>query len=371
MPRFAPPTAYAKALRARGAEVLAASPTGRYADAEQWVRGGVALAAFVGVYALILSGAAGGWGFALAALGGALAYVVIATLCHDASHYSLARTRRVNRFVVFAGFALAGISGALWARRHIHTHHMFPNVAGTDIDADSTSMVRLTPHHAWRPWHRYQAYYAPFLYMLVLGHLALYEDFLHLRTARREAPETFRRWGATVEFAASKIIHLTLALGVPLLVIDAPAVNIVLGYVIASAAASAMFVIINVGTHICDVAGFVDPRADGAIAHDWATHQAMTAVDWSPESTLAIALTGGANSHAAHHLFPEAAHCHNAKLSRVVSACAREFGKPHHVLTFAGMMRSHFNQLQALSRPEVHAVRGDGLPATVIVARAA
>ena len=72
---------------------------------------------------------------------------------------------------------------------------MFPNVAGTDIDADSTSLVRLTPHHAWRWWHRYQAYYAPFLYMLVLGHLALYEDFLHLRAARREAPETFRNMG--------------------------------------------------------------------------------------------------------------------------------------------------------------------------------
>lgn len=365
MPRYATRSPYGEKLRARGAAVLAASPTGRYADFDQWVRGQGTAAALIGVYVLILVLPPSGFSYALAGIAGLLTYVVIATLCHDASHYSLARSRSVNRFVVAAGFAIAGISGALWARRHIRTHHMFPNVAGTDIDADSTSMVRLTPHHAWRPWHRFQPLYAPFLYLLVLWHLAFYEDFLHLRAARREAPGEFKTWRALLEFAAVKAFHLVFVIALPLVVIDAPAGNILLGYAVASAAASGMFVVINIGTHICDVAGFVDPRADGAIAHDWATHQAMTAVDWSPENRLAIAVTGGANSHAAHHLFPEAAHCHNAALSRVVAAAAREFGKPHHVLTFWGMMRSHFQHLVALSRPEVRAARGDGLAVTV------
>jgi linoleoyl-CoA desaturase len=352
MPRFAAQSTYGQVLRARGLAALARDPVGRYADTEQWVRSGVAVVGFVGLYALILVLPPGGVSFALAGLAGVFAYVVIATLCHDASHHSLSRSRSVNQAVVFAGFALAGISGALWARRHLRTHHMFPNVAGTDIDADSTSLVRLTPHVRWRWWHRYQSFYAPLLYLLVLGHLAFVEDFQHLRQARREAPEQFATWRATFEFTASKLIHVLIALVVPLVVIDAPAGNVIAAYLIASGAASAMFVLINVGTHICDVAAFVDPRKDGVIAHDWATHQAMTAVDWSPQSRWAIALTGGANSHAAHHLFPEAAHCHNAKLSRVVAECARAFDKPHHVLTFAGMMASHFNHLRALSRPD-------------------
>jgi linoleoyl-CoA desaturase len=195
--------------------------------------------------------------------------------------------------------------------------------------------------------------------------LAFYEDFLHLRAARRQAPGEFKTWRALFTFAAAKVFHVAFAIVLPLAVIEAPAGFVILGYMLASAAASGMFVVINIGTHICDVAGFVDPRRDGSIAHDWATHQAMTAVDWSPESRLAIAITGGANSHAAHHLFPEAAHCHNAALSRVVATAAREFGKPHHVLTFAGMMRSHFRHLLALSRPEVSALRGDGLAVTV------
>jgi linoleoyl-CoA desaturase len=365
MPRFAPKSAYATALRARGAAVIAASPTGRYANLDQWLRGFAALGALIGVYAAVLLLPPTVGSYALAVAAGVLTYIAQATFCHDASHYSLSRSRTVNDIAVSVGFAITGVSGALWARRHIHTHHMFPNVAGTDIDADSTSMVRLTPHKAWRPWHRYQAYYAPVLYLFVLAHLAFYEDFLHLRDARRDAPHRFRTWSALAEFAAAKLFHIAVAIAIPLSLIDASATNILIGYALASATTSAMFVVINIGTHIADVASFVDPTKDGSIAHDWATHQAMTAVDWSPESHVAIAITGGANSHAAHHLFPEAAHCHNAALSRVVAATAREYAKPHHVLTFWGMVRSHMGQLIALSEPSVSAERGQGEAATI------
>lgn len=365
MPRFAPKTAYATALRARGAAVIAASPSGRYANLDQWLRGFGAVTALAGVYAAILLVPPTVGSYALAALAGVLTYIAQATFCHDASHHSLSRSRSVNDFAVSAGFAITGVSGALWARRHIHTHHMFPNVAGTDIDADSTSMVRLTPHKAWKPWHRYQAYYAPILYLFVLAHLAFYEDVLHLRDARRQAPAQFKTWNALAEFAGAKLFHIAVAVAIPLAVIDAPTANILMGYALASATTSAMFVVINIGTHIADVAAFVDPTEEGVIAHDWATHQAMTAVDWSPESRVAIAITGGANSHAAHHLFPEAAHCHNAALSRVVAATAREFGKPHHVLTFSGMVRSHLGQLIALAKPTVVAARGQGEATTI------
>jgi linoleoyl-CoA desaturase len=365
MPRFAPTSAYASALRARGAAVLAAAPTGRYADRDQWLRGLGAAAALIADYAAILMLPPGPWSYALALVAGILTYLVLATFCHDASHHSLSRNKRANDVIVSAGFAITGISGALWARRHIRTHHMFPNVAGTDIDADSTSMVRLTPHHAWRPWHRFQPYYAPLLYLLVLQHLAFYEDALHLRAARREVPHQFKTWSALVEFASAKLFHIVFAIALPLLVIDAPTFNILAGYALFTAAASGMFVAINIGTHIADVAAFVDPAQDGAIAHDWATHQAMTAIDWSPQSRLAIAITGGANSHAAHHLFPEAAHCHNAALSRVVAACAQEFRKPHHVMTFADIVRSHFRHLRTLARRDVAAARGQGTATSV------
>lgn len=351
MPIFARPSAFGEEIRRRGVALLRRTPGGRYADGGQWAVAFAYAAAFVGVYGSLLSRTPDGWSVALAGLGGLLAYCVIASFCHDAAHGSLSRSKQVNRAILFAGFALVGVSGALWGRRHVREHHMFANVDGTDIDADSTILVRLTPHRPWRAWHRLQPIYAPFLYLLVLANLAFVKDFRDFAAARRARDDGFEGGAALLEFAAAKTIHLGLAVAAPLLVLDVSVGGVLLGYATASAAASGMFVLINIGTHAGDEAAFVKPDADGRIAHDWATHQAMTAIDWAPTNPLAIALTGGANAHAAHHLFPEAAHRHNARLTRLVRAVARRHRAPHHVTSFIGMLAAHGRLLRKLARP--------------------
>lgn len=347
--RFAPLSPFGRNVRRRGASLLQASTSQRYANGEQKARAALGAWALALAYLHVLTRPADNYSLGWAALVGALLYNVMATVGHDASHGSFFRGATANRWALATAFALGGISGALWGRRHVRVHHVFPNVAGTDIDADSTALVRLSPHVPWRTWHRYQSLYAPGLYALVLCHLALYEDFAHFRQARRQAPRSFRGAAPVLEFGLSKALHLMLFLVLPLVLVEAPVVAIVAAYTVGSACASLLFVVVNIGTHISQVASFVAPPAKGRLPHDWATHQALTAVDWAPRSRLAIALTGGANSHAAHHLFPEAAHCHNAALSEVISQEASKYHVPHHVLTFRGMLHGHWRLLGALS----------------------
>jgi len=352
MARFNKASDFGRQLRAAGNDLLDQQATGRFADTAQWVRAIGTVIAFIAAYVSLLMLPVGWHSLLLAAACGFLSYIIVAGLCHDASHGSLSRTQWVNRAILFSGFAVVGVSGALWGRRHVHVHHMFPNVEGTDIDADSSILIRLSPHKPWRFWHRFQSFYAPILYTLVLPHLAWRLDFHYFAQARREAPDRFRTTSSVVAFIATKVIHLGLALLLPWVFLDLSALQLALGYFIAAGAASFLFVMINVGTHICDEADFISPDAQGQIEHDWATHQAMTSVDWSPTSQWAVALTGGANAHAAHHLFPQAAHCHNAKLSALVSDYANRFDRPHHVVTFAGMLASHWRHLSALSRQQ-------------------
>lgn len=349
-PRFAPSSPFGRGVRRRGTALLRASESQRYASSEQKARAALGALALALAYVHVLTRPADLQSLGWAALVGALLYNVMATVGHDASHASFFRGAAANRWALATVFALGGISGALWGRRHVRVHHVFPNVAGTDIDADSTALVRLSPHVPWRAWHRYQPLYAPGLYALVLFHLALYEDFSHFRRARQEAPHRFRGAAAVLVFGLSKALHLALLLGLPLWLVQGPAVGILAGYALGSATASLLFVVINIGTHISHVASFVMPPESGRLPHDWATHQALTAVDWAPRNRWAIALTGGANSHAAHHLFPEAAHCHNAELSKVIAQEASKHGVPHHVLSFWGMLGGHFRQLRSLSQ---------------------
>jgi linoleoyl-CoA desaturase len=227
---------------------------------------------------------------------------------------------------------------------------MFPNVAGTDIDADGSILIRLSPHKPWHPWHRFQVYYALPLYGLVLPHLALIEDFAYLAKARHETPHLFRT-RAIIEFILTKTIHLSWALVIPYLVLKPPLAALLLYYLVATATASALFVLINVGSHISDEAEFLVSDPAGTINHDWATHQLLTSIDWSPQSTLAVGLTGGANAHTAHHLFPEAAHCHNTRLSKIISDCAHDHGLRQNVLSFYGMLSAHARHLSKMSKP--------------------
>ena len=100
--------------------------------------GAAYLSAFFGNYGAILARTPDALSLILAVIAGASAYGVVATLCHDAFHASMSRRPWVNRAILHGGFMLIGISGALWGHRHLKDHHMFPNVEGSDIDADAS-----------------------------------------------------------------------------------------------------------------------------------------------------------------------------------------------------------------------------------------
>jgi linoleoyl-CoA desaturase len=77
----------------------------------------------------------------------------------------------------------------------------------------------------------------------------------------------------------------------------------------------------------------------------------VTSVDWAPTSRLAVLLSGGANAHVAHHLFPGHHHRHLAMLSEIIAETAAEHGLRHRVTSFGGMVCGQWRHLVALSRP--------------------
>jgi linoleoyl-CoA desaturase len=342
---FAPPGDFARDLR-RGLRQLPAMP--RHGDAAQWRRGAFCAAAALAFYGLLLSGHGG-----VPALLGATfcAFLLIVQLGHDASHNALSRYGWINRAVVFWVFAIMGVDGALWRDRHVRLHHQVVNLPGTGIDADSVSLLRLAPDKPWHWWYRLQPLYAPLIY--ALGHLAVawVEDVAGFRAARADGRREFQGSAALARFAAGKAIHLTLFLLLPWLALRPSLAMLLLGYAAASALTAQLFVLLVVGTHVSDLATFPLPDAEGRVAADWATHQLATSVDWAPTSRLAAWVSGGANAHAAHHLFPGYSHCRLAALSALVAETAAAHGLPHRITSFRGMVLGHFRHLVALSRP--------------------
>ena len=356
-------------VKQAAAAYFAATGQSRFATPGVWLKGGfyaalaaTGYAAMVGAFGASLAVLALGYAiFGLASL--ALAF----NLAHDASHFVLSRRRWVNRAVHEIIFALMGISGYLWQMRHVGSHHVFPNVPGCDADIDDNGIVRLAPHAAWRPVHRFQHIYAPLLYPLATLHTMFVQDFVYLFKRKLANMVDIRHSPAEIAlFFAGKIFHFGLVLALPLMVSGLRADEIVACYLLMSALVSMAFIYVVIGTHIADEASFPEVGPDGRIAKSWAQHAVEASIDWVPNSRFAAFLLGGFNAHVTHHLFPTVSAAHYLALTPIVQAAARKHGLKYTETTFPGVIRAHFRMLRRMGQApagQVDAAQPAGAPA--------
>lgn len=342
-----------RTVRQRVHRYFAETGKSRYADASIALKGAAYLAIAGGAYALILGGEFGPWAMlALANIYGLATLLLAINVGHDAAHDSLTSRRWLNRVVLTLTFVLVGADSYLWQLRHVKSHHTFPNVNGCDIDIDSNAFLRLSPNHPRRWYQRFQHLYAPIVFWLIDIHTVFYQDVVYLLKRRLANLVDIRHpAGAYIQFALCKLAYLGIVLVVPMLVLPLPWWQVLVGALSMSFFSSCLFVYLLIGTHFAEETVFPQVAADGTIAHDWAVHAMVTSLDWSPYSRLALAVAGGSNAHAAHHLFPNVSHAHYIAITRIIQATAAEFGIRYNVTNLPRMIRSHFRFLKAMGSP--------------------
>ena len=304
-------------------------------------------------YALIIVGIIKGvFAFMGAIVIGLSGLLVGFSIGHDASHRVISKKKWINSVFHYISFLSIGIDPVLWGLRHIRSHHICPNVHGSDIDIDKNPLLRLSPDHPWRPLHRYQHYYAPFAYMLALVHSVFWGDWVYLLSSdyawMRRGISLHALW---LSFVSFKLIHFALMLGAPLMATDYSLFQIVTTYLFAGSISSVAFIVMLVGTHFFDGAEFPKPSSAGELATSWARHNLITSCDWNPDSGIARFFSGGANCHAAHHLFPHVCHTHYGKLVPLIRTQTARHGVEYHSMGLSQMIISHFRLLKRLAIP--------------------
>jgi linoleoyl-CoA desaturase len=122
---------------------------------------------------------------------------------HEAAHGALLRSASTNTLVNRLTFMLVGVDGRMWTKRHLSSHHVYPNILGCDADIDASYLLRLSPHHPHRWYQRWQHIYAPIVYPLVQVHSIFVQDIVYLfrrrlanlsglRPTPRESPSSWR-----------------------------------------------------------------------------------------------------------------------------------------------------------------------------------
>ncbi len=338
------------AVKSRAVEYLIGSGRSRFGGRAVAFKGLVYSSIAAGTYVLAVRGDAGApWSLALAVVCGVSTLLLAINAAHDAAHNCLSSHPWVNRAVLTACFTLLGASGFLWRQRHVRSHHVFPNVNGCDIDIDETPLLRLSPNHRRRWFHRFQHVYAPAAYALVFIHTVFVQDFVYLfRRELANMHDIHRRGRDYAAFALCKGAYLSIALAAPMALSPFAWWRVLVAYLVATVVASAVFVYALIGTHFCEATEFPERGPGDTLPWDWATHALVTSADWSPRSRVVNFIFGGANAHAAHHLFPNVCHTHYPALSRIIAEEAARFGVRYNVMTLPEMIASHFRLLRRL-----------------------
>jgi len=279
-------------------------------------------------YVMLVFVAASWWQGLLASLSLGLAVAAIGfNIQHDGSHKAYSERAWLNK-VMALSMDLIGASSYLWASKHNIAHHTYTNITGEDGDINMGHLARLSPHKKRLWFHRYQHFYAWFLYGFLALKWQLLDDYFNV--------------------ARGKVVSLTIALAIPSFF--HPFWLVALFYFITLWFAGFVIAIVFQLAHVVEEADFPQPeKAMADIKKNWAAHQVETTVDFARGNKVLTWFLGGLNYQVEHHLFPRVCHVHYPRIALLVEQACRTANVRYNAHTgfFIGL-RSHFRWLRRM-----------------------
>lgn len=343
-----------KELRRRVNAYFEEKQISRHANFNMRFKTGFMLSLYLVPLAMILTGLADSTGelFLMWGLMGFGMCGVGLAITHDANHRAYSDKEGTNK----AFGALLNLIGGYhvnWRIQHNVIHHSFTNVEDHDEDIQNP-LLRFSPGQARKPLHRFQAYYAPFLYCLMSLFWLVYRDFALLRRYNRE--KFLKRQGLSLaqgyfRVSLNKAVYAALFIGLPVALSPLPWWQVLLGFLTMHMIAGLLLAFIFQTAHVVEDTEVVEVAPDSSIQDHWAIHQLKTTANYAMKSVFFSWFIGGLNYQIEHHLFPNICHIHYRKISRIVKATAEEFGIPYlQNKTFFSAVRSHLMTLDRLGR---------------------
>ena len=267
---------------------------------------------------------------------------------HDAIHGSYSEKRWVNRALSWS-FDLMGASSFTWSVAHNVVHHTYTNIPGVDDDLEPGPTMVFYPQKT-RAFHRFQHFYAWFLYSFI-GFIWVYiKDFDQIRRADPLTKKHARKRDV-LHMLSGKVLHIGLLLVLSLVVMHQPVWQILLGYWLMLATGGVTLAIVFQLAHCVEGVEFPRIPANAQeMPEAWAAHQMRTTANFG-KTPLATFVCGGLDHQIEHHLMPRICHIHYRALAPIVSQCAQDHGLPYiHNGSFFEAVGAHGRTLKRLGR---------------------
>jgi linoleoyl-CoA desaturase len=278
------------------------------------------------------------------------------SIMHDANHHAYSRNNAVNMSLGFL-LNVVGGSDVNWRVQHNVLHHTYTNVTGYDEDIDPGNLLRFSPEQPLRKVHKNQHIFAWFLYGFMTIKWILTKDyFQHARYVKEDLLKTqgIPKGRVLAKLIASKVIYLTLTIGLPIYFSPMAWWGTVLCFFMMHYIAGLILACVFQPAHVIPETDFPMPDEDGNIKQDWAVNQIRTTANFAMDSRLLSWYVGGLNFQVEHHLFPSVCHIHYKKIAPIVRQTAEEYGLPYYYhKTFLGALAGHKKMLYKLGHQDV------------------
>ncbi len=321
-------TAFTRALNKRIKAYFSTKGISRNANTAMYIKSAVAVLWFMLSYALIMMNQ---WSNLILVLlfvlhGFGQLYIAF-NISHDANHGAYSSNKRVNQILSYT-FDLVGVNSYMWRLMHNDSHHFHVNIQETDVAIASNGIFRFSPETKWRPHHRYQHFYAPFIYCLATLEWVFLKDFnwFFFKKNIGNAISVKHPLREKVILFVTKAFYYGYTLVLPIMVLDNPWYVIVMGFVAFHFGIGFSIALIFQTTHV--VEGTVYPKTDlnGRIHNNYISHLVQTTAVYSWRNPVANWFFGCLNVHTVHHIYPGICHVHYPKLTPILIKTAKEFG---------------------------------------------
>ncbi|WP_298898149.1 acyl-CoA desaturase [uncultured Psychroserpens sp.] len=269
-------------------------------------------------------------------------------ISHDAAHGVAVKSKFWNRILFSLSFNLQGNNAYVWGKNHNESHHLYTNIEGSDIDVLNNPLFRMTASQPLKWYHKYQQYYAPFLYLLYSINWFLFRETLMLinyssRTIKIEIPKV-----EVIKLIVYKLLYIGYMIVLPIYILPFDWSMIILAFVLNHFMVSLLFVGVLGVSHLSDFVHHPKTDSNNNLAMSWPKLQMCTSVDYNPSSTFFNWTLGGFNAHALHHLLPNICHVHYLDILPIFREVAKKHNMTYMEMSYRESLAAHFRFLKIM-----------------------
>jgi linoleoyl-CoA desaturase len=357
-------------LRGRVKEYFEKSGKSRYGNANLVIKSAFMTLLYFTPYVLMLTGnITAGWAVLLSWLimGAGMSGVGM-VLMHDANHGTYSKSSKINKILGKSIYLLGGFPPN-WRQQHNTMHHGYTNVDGYDEDIEPINILRFSPHKPLKKIHKYQHWYALFLYGLMTVSWATDKDFNQLKSYLKQGISLTSKLNYRqlfVDLIITKFLYYSIFLIIPLILIPVAWYWVLLGFFAMHFVCGFILGIVFQTAHVMPTSEYPVPDEKGQIENNWAIHQLQTTADYAPGSKVLSWMIGGLNYQIEHHLFPNISHIHYRPLSKLVKEVAIKHNLPYHVQdNFIKAVIAHIKMLKKLGQPVTSTIKNKAQTAII------